>query len=556
MTTPTLPVVREALAESGSKSANARPEVERKQVALALLRQREVPKAETLRMAGHASIQDLAQSVANQLKLPRLELDDVDIAPGLIDLLPRATVERHWVVPVFSGDGEITFATSDPSRLELFDWLGRELKSQILIVVATSPEVRGAIQRLYEPILPPGTNLRAEAGDEVSAEALREATGIFDHLVARGSELGASDIHIEATEKGTCLRFRIDGVLRVLDDLPVDSHSALVSRVKILAQLDISERQAPQDGRIKMKLGDRPVDLRVSVLPTIFGEKVCCRILDNTKACLPLAELGFEAQQLLTFQKMIRVPYGLLLVTGPTGSGKSTTLYGALNTVRSPELNIVSVEDPVEYQLPGINQVQVNSKRGLTFAGALRSILRQDPNVVLIGEIRDRETGIIAAEAALTGHLVMASMHTNDAASAITRLTEMGIEPYLVAPSLIGVIAQRLIRRVCLECKETYRPTESELLGLGLPNVPEATLFSRGKGCGACQRTGYRGRTAVREILEIDESLRQQIGQGESAEELRRTAWASGFRSMRFQALRRLFEGITTAPEVIRITRG
>jgi type IV pilus assembly protein PilB len=541
--------------EGSSKLAPVRSEPERKQIALALLRQREAPRPDALRLAGYASIDALAESVANQLKLPRLQLDEVEIAPGLITLLPRATAERHWIVPVFSDVGEITFATSDPSRLELFDWLGRELKSQILIVVATSAEVRAAIQRLYEPALK-GTNLRPELGDEVSAEALREATGIFDHLVARGSELGASDIHIEATERGTCIRFRIDGVLRVLDDLPVDSHAALVSRVKILAQLDISERQAPQDGRIKMKLGDRPIDLRVSVLPTIFGEKVCCRILDNTKACLPLAELGFEAQQLVTFEKMIRVPYGLLLVTGPTGSGKSTTLYGALNTVRSPELNIVSVEDPVEYQLPGINQVQVNTKRGLTFAGALRSILRQDPNVVLIGEIRDRETGIIAAEAALTGHLVMASMHTNDAASAITRLTEMGIEPFLVAPSLIGVIAQRLIRKICLDCKETYVPTESELLALGLPAVPAGTLFSRGRGCGVCQRTGYRGRTAVREILEVDEVLRQQIGQGETAEQLRKTASAAGFRSMRFQALRRLFEGITTAPEVIRITRG
>ncbi len=413
-------------AEGSSRLAAVKSDLERKLIALSLLRQREPPRAEALTLAGYASIDALAESVANQLKLPRLQLDEVEIAPGLIDLLPRATAERHWLVPVFDDDGEITFATSDPSGSSCLDWLGRELKSQILIVVATSAEVRAAIQRLYEPAVVPGANLRAESPEEVSAEALREATGIFDHLVSRGSELGASDIHIEATEKGTCIRFRIDGVLRVLDDLPVDSHAALVSRVKILAQLDISERQAPQDGRIKMKLGDRPIDLRVSVLPTIFGEKVCCRILDNTKACLPLAELGFEPQQLATFQKMIRVPYGLLLVTGPTGSGKSTTLYGALNTVRSPELNIVSVEDPVEYQLPGINQVQVNTKRGLTFAGALRSILRQDPNVVLIGEIRDRETGIIAAEAALTGHLVMASMHTNDAASAITRLTGNG----------------------------------------------------------------------------------------------------------------------------------
>lgn len=543
-----------AAIEDASRAATPRSDAERRQVSLSLLRQREEPTAAVLREAGHADLQSVADHVAQQLKLPRLQLDEVEVGPTLATVIPKVMAERHWIVPIFAGEGEVTIATCDPSRLEVFDWLGRELRSNVLVVVATSPEIKRALRRIYEPL--EATKLHSASGEAVSAEELMQATAIVDRIVARGVDAGASDIHIEAAEAETQIRYRVDGVMRVVEVIPIASHAAIVSRIKILALLDISERQVPQDGRIKIKLNKREIDLRVSVLPTYFGEKVVCRILDNSRACLPLSELGFETHQLEAFQRMIRNPYGLLLVTGPTGSGKSTTLYGALNSVRSPELNIVSVEDPVEYQLPGINQVQVNVKRGLTFSGALRSILRQDPNVILIGEIRDQETGVIAAEAALTGHLVMASMHTNDAASAITRLTEMGIEPYLIAPSLVGVIAQRLVRKICRDCSETYQPAAAELDAMGLPELPPGTLLSRGRGCATCLKTGYKGRTAIREILEVNDALRAQIGQGANASELRESANASGFRSMRIQALERLFEGVTTAQEVIRLTRG
>ena len=524
--------------------------------ALALLRQREAPGRAALAAAGLESLEACAQAVADGLKLPRLALEGVELGAELAQLLPRATAEKHRLLPVFSTPTEVTVATCDPTRLELFDWLERELKRRVLPVVSHGPELERAIARLYETV-----SLTVVGEDEepaplaVSAQDIEEASQVVDRLIARAVELRASDLHLEASAQGTVVRMRVDGMLRQVETRPPELHNALVSRIKVLAGLDISERQAPQDGRIKLRRTRGDIDLRVSVLPTYYGEKVCCRILDNTRASLPLTELGFEPEALLRLERLVRAPYGLLLVTGPTGSGKSTTLYGALNAVRSPELNIVTVEDPVEYQLPGINQVQVNARRGMTFVGALRAILRQDPNVILVGEIRDRETGALAAEAALTGHLVLASLHTNDAPSAVTRLQEMGIEPYLLAPSLIGVLAQRLARRVCPECAERYLPDGAELETLGLPSLPAGVSFRRGRGCEACLHTGHKGRTAVRELLEVDGALRAAIGRGASSEELRRQGESTGFRGMRFEALRKLFAGEISSAEVLRLTR-
>jgi type II secretory ATPase GspE/PulE/Tfp pilus assembly ATPase PilB-like protein len=329
-----------------------------------------------------------------------------------------------------------------------------------------------------------------------------------------------------------------------------------VSRIKVLANLDISIRHVPQDGRIKLPTGGGSIDLRVSVLPTYWGEKVVCRVLDNQRAVLSLDKLGFEAAHRRDFLRMAQSPHGLVLVTGPTGSGKSTTLYAALNAVMSPDVNVVTVEDPIEYQIQGINQVPVNPKRGLTFASALRSILRQDPDVILVGEIRDHETGVIAAEAALTGHLVMTSLHTNDAVGAITRLTEIGIPPYLVAPSLLGVVAQRLVRRVCTGCAEHYEPAADELEAVDLPNVPPGTTVVRGRGCEACHGSGYAGRFAVREVLQVTDKMRAQIARGATADQLSELADADGFKTMRFAALRAWLAGTTTTREVMRLTCG
>ncbi|WP_224246136.1 GspE/PulE family protein [Hyalangium gracile] len=525
-----------------------------KATALALLKRcDEIPIAD-LRSLGFESTEEVARYVAEQLKLPRLELDQVDLVPSLAEVIPRPLAERHKLVPVFVSEDEVTIATAEPARLELFDWLSHELKRQVITVVSSPQEIVRGIKRLYEPL-----RVLEQAREEalsVSLVAAQQAVAFVNHVILRAVELRASDIHIEAGEKETCIRYRIDGMLRVDQTIPLERHAAIVSRIKVMAQLDISERNVPQDGRIKLQRTTNDIDLRVSILPTYFGEKVCCRILDNSRACLPLSELGFEPGQMATFERLLRMPFGLLLVTGPTGSGKSTTLYGALNTVRSPEVNIVSVEDPVEYQLPGINQVQVNTRRGLTFALALRSILRQDPNVILVGEIRDRETGAIAVEASLTGHLVMASLHTNDAPSAIMRLTEMGIEPCLVAPALMGVVAQRLVRKVCTECAEPHEVSASELASLGLPALPPEVRLCRGRGCARCQNTGYRGRIAVREILELNDSLRMAIARGAQVDELHALAVASGFRAMWFQAMRALCAGVTTLQEVIRVTKG
>jgi type IV pilus assembly protein PilB len=523
--------------------------------ALALLRPTDEPAPATLRAAGFASLDALARFVADELQLARLELDAIDLSLGLARLVPQAAAERYLLVPVFASDDELTVATCDPAQLEILDWLGQELGRRIVTVVSTGPEIARGLRRVYERRIVEAAARDADAEPEVRPEDLVEAAEILDRLIADAVQLGASDIHVEASETESAVRFRVDGSLRKVLARPLETHGALVSRIKVLAELDIAERQAPQDGRLKLRRAGGDVELRVSVLPTLFGEKVCCRILDNGRACLPLGQLGFDADDLELFHRLITVPYGLVLVTGPTGSGKSTTLYSALNAVRSPEINVVTVEDPVEYRIPGINQVQVNPKRGLTFAGALRSILRQDPDVVLVGEIRDRETGMIAAEAALTGHLVLSSLHTNDATSAVTRLLEMGLEPFLLAPALVGVVAQRLVRKTCGACAEEYTATAAELKVLGVAALPDGTRLRRGRGCAACGGTGYRGRTAIHEVLEATPAIKAGILRGTGADELRVEAAAAGFRTMRLQALRKLFTGVTTSQEVVRLTR-
>jgi type IV pilus assembly protein PilB len=519
--------------------------------ALELLRGRQLAPA-NLQAAGFASAEQVLELVAAQFRMPRLELDSLDVPADLANRVPKQIAEKHRIVPVTESTYELTIATSDPTQIAVFDWLARELKRPVTPVLATPAEIDRAIRRLYEP---KRVVTVVEGGDPLSQEALAEATTIVNGIISGAIAQKASDIHIEPGDREVTVRYRVDGLLRVVDARPSELQPAIVSRVKVLAQLDISVKHLPQDGRIKLKMGDGEVDLRVSVLPTFFGEKVVCRILDSSRAALPLDALGFEPAQQAAFQRMISAPNGLLLVTGPTGSGKSTTLYGALNAVRSPELNLVTVEDPVEYQLPGIQQVQVNTRRGLTFATALRSILRQDPDVILIGEIRDHETGVIAAEAALTGHLVMSSLHTNDAVGAITRMTDLGVEPFLIAPSLVGVVAQRLMRKVCTACAEKYVPDEAERIALGITELPADTMLTRGKGCNACHRTGHAGRIAVRELLEIDDHTRALIATGGGADAIRNHARSTGFRSMRFHALKLALAGVTSSREVMRMTR-
>ena len=524
-----------------------------RRIPVELLRDRNLSAA-ALGRVGCATFEELAEAVASQFQLPRLAIDTIEIAPELVPLVSRTLAEKHRIVPVFASTQELTIATCNPAELDLFDWLGRELKRSITVVIATAAEIQRAQRRLYDRHTAVSTETDHDAN--VSNQAIAEASPIVSGIIAAAMKQHASDIHIEATERGTVVRFRIDGVLRAVESRPIELHSAIVSRVKVLANLDISIRHVPQDGRIKFVTGGGTIDLRVSILPTYWGEKVVCRLLDNTRAVQSLEVLGFEAEHRRAFLKMVEAPYGLVLVTGPTGSGKSTTLYAGLNAAMSPDLNVVTVEDPIEYQLAGINQVPVNPRRGLTFANALRSILRQDPDVILIGEIRDQETAVIAAEAALTGHLVLSSLHTNDAIGAVIRLTEMGVPPYLVAPSLLGIVAQRLVRKICKTCTEFYEPTADELAGLGLPNVPAGTRVARGRGCVDCHGTGYAGRFAVRALLAVDDRLRAAIAREAGADEIRSLAAASGFKTMRFAALRAWLSGLTTSREVVRLTCG
>jgi type IV pilus assembly protein PilB len=542
--------VKPAVKDAAPAPVATPPPGQLRRVPLELLQEKS-PSPASLSRAGFATLEQMYDAVAAQFRHARLPLDGVEFAIDLVNLVSQATAQKHRIVPVYASEQELSIAAADPTQLQVFDWLGRQTKRTITVVIATPGEIERAQQRLYE-------TRRAVAIDEivnVSQEALAAASGVVNAIIAGAIEQRASDIHIEATERETVVRYRVDGSLRQVDARPIEVHPAIVSRIKVLAQLDIAIHHAPQDGRIKLPSAAGDIDLRVSVLPTYWGEKVVCRLLDNRRAALPLEAIGFDAQQQQQFLEMVRSPYGLVLVTGPTGSGKSTTLYAALNAVKDPEVNVVTVEDPVEYQIAGINQVQVAPKRGLTFGGALRSILRQDPDVILVGEVRDQETGILAAEAALTGHLVLTSLHTNDALSSVTRLLELGVEPYLVAPSLLGVVAQRLMRAVCKGCREDYAPDAAELQTLGLPGVPEGTLVARGRGCSACHGTGYSGRVAVRELLTVDDEIRMMIARSAPLDEIRSAAFGKGFRTMRFHALRLWLAGKTSTRELIRVTR-
>ncbi len=375
------------------------------------------------------------------------------------------------------------------------------------------------------------------------------AVSFVNSTLIKASTLSASDIHIEPYQDASYVRFRLDGVLHDYMSIPLPLHESVVSRIKILANLNVAEKRIPQDGRIRVRIGGRELDIRVSVVPTVFGERVVLRLLDRSSTMLTLEDLGLLAEDLLKVKKLAQKPYGIVLATGPTGSGKSTTLYAMLLQIKSPEKNIITIEDPPEYQVKGVSQIQVNPKVGLTFATGLRAILRQDPDVIMVGEIRDGETAEIAVHAALTGHLVLSTLHTNDAPSAIARLADLGIEPFLIASSLEGVIAQRLVRKICPNCRVSYRPSEEELRELGISGDH---TFYRGLGCDACMGTGYRGRTGVFEVLELDEELKQFILRTQDANAIKKLAKEKGFKDMLEDGISKVLMGITTPEELIR----
>lgn len=520
---------------------------------------------------GYISEKDGLQVLAQQFNLAVMDIEGISINPDLIDKVSEKLCRRYKLIPLFAIGDEVTVAISDPTNLEGLDMVASVLKTVVQPVLSAETQVVQALDSLHGANAPDvvaedetitlGDLEIGMGGEEISIESLRRAgeeapiVKIVDKILKLAVSEGASDIHIEPGETALLVRFRVDGILRKQFSFSPRLCPAIISRVKILSALDISERQRPQDGRIQLKVGDRELEFRVSVLPIYYGEKAVLRILDRGSVRVTLDRMGFSSTNLAIFESLINQPNGIVLVTGPTGSGKSTTLYAALNAINSIEKNIVTVEDPVEYQIPLINQVGVNPKRGLTFAGALRSFLRQDPDIIMVGEIRDPETGSIAAEAALTGHLVLTTLHTNDAASSITRLIEMGVAPFLLAPTLLGILAQRLLRKICPSCKTPYAPTVAEIEEAKLHDIIGKVQFYNGKGCGACGGSGYRGRIGIHEILKIDEEIREMITEKASTSQVRRAAYSKGFRDLRFDGLRKAVAGTTTVAEVIRATK-
>ncbi|MCC5947375.1 MAG: Flp pilus assembly complex ATPase component TadA [Nitriliruptoraceae bacterium] len=506
---------------------------------------------------------DLVAALATQIGLEFVDLDSAEVDARAATMLSDTIMRRHGVLPIAFEDGKLVVAMSDPSNVVAIDDVRTITKMEVKAVVATKDDVTSAIAKYatmaddIESIADDLTGGDDDLADLADLHAVTEDAPIVKFvnlLISQAVADGASDIHIEPGEKELRVRYRIDGVLHEVMKSPRSIQSGVISRLKIMADVDIAERRIPQDGRISLNVHGKAIDLRFSTLPTVYGEKVVMRILDKTSVMLSLDDLGFLDHNHRRFEEAYRKPYGMILVTGPTGSGKSTTLYATLNVVNQPGVNIVTTEDPVEYQLPGISQVQVNNKVGLTFATALRSILRQDPDIVLVGEMRDRETAHIGIEAALTGHLVLSTLHTNDAPSAVTRLTEMGIEPFLVGSAVDCVLAQRLARKVCSKCVEWVEP-EPEMLkaaGFGDDVIEERPPIPTAVGCSACSG-GYRGRLAIHEVLTVTEEIERLAVARASTEEITRVAVEQGMRLLREDGLAKVLLGRTTIEEVGRV---
>ncbi len=510
---------------------------------------------------------DLVRALARQVGLDFVDLGDHTIDPSAVALVTESLARRYQALPIGrDDDGALVVVMADPSNVFALDDIRAVTGHDVRSVVATAAQISDTIDRYFRLETEVDSVAQAAADEAEITEDLSGVREIVEDapivkfvnlLITQAVADRASDIHVEPTEHDLRIRFRIDGVLHEVMRSPRSIQGGVISRLKVMAEINIAERRIPQDGRISMKVGGRPIDLRVATLPTVYGEKVVMRILDKGQALLRLEELGFLPETLERFSASYRKPYGTILVTGPTGSGKSTTLYATLNILNEPHRNVITVEDPVEYRLPGINQVQIHPKAGLTFALALRSILRADPDVLLVGEIRDRETAIIAVEAALTGHLVLSTLHTNDAASTPMRLVEMGVEPFLVTSSLDCVIAQRLARRLCDRCKEAYQPSEAELVEAGWPDAElesgEWPVIHRPVGCSSCGRTGYRGRFGIHEVMLMTEEIERLIIERRSTEEIQKAAVMQGMLTLRDDGLRKVATGLTSLEEVFRV---
>ena len=519
---------------------------------------------------GWVTKNDLMEALSRRLGIKYLDLGSIKIDPVASDLISEKDARRYSAIPVsFVDEHTLLVAMADPSNIVAIDDLriltGFDIEPAISSsedIVAMLGKMRRADEQVSEHLGVRGH----DAEDEPSLDELRDireqvdaapVVKLVNGVLARAADEGASDVHFEPQAKELLIRFRHDGVLHEIMTIPKRLQAGVVSRLKIMADLDIAERRVPQDGRIGLTVGGRPIDMRVASLPTVYGEKIVIRLLDRSNVMLRLEELGFSDAALARYKRSFMKPYGAVMVTGPTGSGKSTTLYGTLNILNTPEKNIITVEDPVEYRLAGINQVQINPKAGLTFASGLRSILRCDPDIIMVGEIRDRETALIAIESALTGHLVLSTLHTNNAPGALSRLTEMGVEPFLTASAVDCVIAQRLVRRLCEHCREEYKPTQEMLERLEFPeeavkNWKGITLY-RATGCSRCSTTGYKGRLGIYEIMPVSEAIERLIVERKSADEIGRVAHAEGMGTLREDGLERVLQGLTSIEEISRV---
>jgi type IV pilus assembly protein PilB len=554
---------------------------------------------------GFVKDEEITALLSKQYGVPSINLSQFDIDPAVIKLIPAETATKYQIVPLSRAGATLTIAMTDPTNVFAMDDIKFMTGYNVEPVVASETAVGDAIQKYYRSTAPKGpvkkekkeplpqivpsgpstlemaskgleelqATLDSDADEvevleelqEISAEALARqgedapVVRLVNVVLMSAIQKGASDIHIEPYEKELRVRYRIDGILYNIMAPPMKFRDAIVSRVKIMSKLDIAEKRLPQDGRIKIRFNEggvpKEIDFRVSVLPTLFGEKIVMRLLDKDKLMLDMTRLGFEAESLAKFESAILRPWGMVLVTGPTGSGKTNTLYSSIAKINTSETNIMTAEDPVEFNLAGVNQVQVKESIGLNFAAALRSFLRQDPNIILVGEIRDFETAEIAVKAALTGHLVLSTLHTNDAPSTINRLMNMGIEPFLVASSVHLICAQRLVRRVCSSCKQPHPMPPQSLVQAGFSQEDASAVTPmKGKGCDRCNGTGYKGRVGLYEVMEVTEELRELILVGASGLELRRKAIDEGMITLRYSGLRKVKEGVTTIEEVVRET--
>jgi type IV pilus assembly protein PilB len=507
---------------------------------------------------------DLVAMLSRQIGLEFVDLTETTVDPSAAGLISASLARRYQALPLGWEDDRLVLALADPSNVFAIDDIRTITKRELKVVVATRAAIIDAINK-YHRMDGEAESISAQAASELEPEedlsAVREVVEdapivkLVNMLISQAITDRASDIHIEPSERDLRVRYRIDGVLHEVMRPPKSIQSGVISRLKIMAEINIAERRIPQDGRVNIKLNGKAVDLRVATLPTVYGEKVVMRILDKSTALLQLSDLGFLPQSMERYEQSYRKPYGTILVTGPTGSGKSTTLYATLNILNQDTKNIITVEDPVEYRLAGVNQVQTNNKAGLSFAAALRSILRSDPDIVLVGEIRDKETATIAIEAALTGHLVLSTLHTNDAATTPTRLIEMGVEPFLVASALDCIVAQRLARRLCDRCKEAYQIPVSELAPLGwdIESGDDVAEFFRPVGCTHCGKTGYRGRFALHEVLTVTEDIERLIVEREHSEDIKKMAMAQGMVTLRQAGLIHVGKGTTSIEEVLRV---